>query len=106
LTAYGYVRRRHGTAFPPSWTEATKVTPGFAPEIIFYAEPEHGAVEMIWRSLAVLAVRLETERGAGVEEEIFAAARQAPAHLRLAKRRDEGVLVAVRLRAQPDAAPH
>jgi hypothetical protein len=43
---------------------------------------------------------------AGVEEEIFAADRQAPAHLRLAKSRDEGVLVAVRLRAQPDAAPH
>jgi hypothetical protein len=37
----------------------------------------------------------------GVEEDVFSADRQEPAHLRLAKLRDDGALVAVRLRARP-----
>jgi len=37
----------------------------------------------------------------GVEEDVFAADRQTPPQLRLAKPRDDGALVAVRLRARP-----
>lgn len=43
---------------------------------------------------------------AGVEEDAFVVDRQDPAHLRFAKLRDEGALVAVRLRAGPTAASH
>ena len=43
---------------------------------------------------------------AGVEEDLFAADRGDPAHLRLAQLPGEGALVAVRLSTRPSAAAH
>ena len=43
---------------------------------------------------------------AAVEEDVFAADRQDPAHFRLAKLQGEGALVAVRLSVRPTAAAH
>jgi hypothetical protein len=45
-------------------------------------------------------------RVAEVEEAVFAADCQEPAHLRLAKLHGEGALVAVRLRTRPTTAAH